>query len=138
MKAPPRPAPFLDRFLSKSAAVDAEQYRDSVLRDTEDLLNTRLSSPFGEPGEEPEAAYGLADLSVTGRTEGELMKLACSVRHCLEQYEPRLRDIRVEARPWDAASPDRLTVDIEAALTGLAGAAPLSLEIAVPVWSKAF
>ncbi len=135
MKAPSPPPPLLDRFLGQAGPLSFEAYAGIVLRDAEDLLNTRLSSPLGEEGG---AAYGLPDLTVAGRTGGEFMKLAGAVRHCLETYEPRLKNIRVEARPPDQAEIDSLTIYIEAALTGFENFAPLSLELPVKVWNKVF
>ena len=133
MKAPGVPRPFLDRFLGKAAPPDLEAYAGIVLRDVEELLNSRLSSPLGEEGGEGEAAYGLPDLTLTGRTEGELMKLALAVRHCLTAREPRLTGIRVEARPPEPAAIDRLIVQIEATLTGFEKHPSLKLEMPVNV-----
>lgn len=125
--------PFLDRFSAHSTRVTDDEYRGLVLRDAEELLNTRLSSPFGEGNE---AAYGLADLTVCGHTEGELMNAARQIQNCLSAYEPRLSDIRVEPGPIDPASPDTFSVSIEAALTGFPKAPPLSLDFRVPLWNK--
>lgn len=134
MKAHSMPRPLLDRFLGQTAPPDLEAYAEIILRDAEALLNTRLSSPLGEAGE---AAYGLPDLSLAGRTGGELMKLAGAVRRCLESYEPRLTNIRVEARPPEPVEIDSVTVFIEAGVAGFEKHPPLSLEVPVKVWSKA-
>lgn len=127
------PQPFLDRFLGQAGPPDLEAYAEIVLRDVEELLNSRLSSPLGESGEDVEAAYGLPDLTLTGRSDGELLKLAWSVRRCLENSEPRLTNIRVEARPPEPVEIDRLTVRIEASLAGFEKQPGLTLELPVKV-----
>lgn len=129
MKAPSMPRPFLDRFLTGPGPADVETYAGIILRDIEELLNSRRSSPLGEDGEEPDLSYGLPDLSLTGRTDGELMQLARAVRSCLEVYEPRLADIRVEALPPEPEDIDRLTVRVTAALTGYEKLPGLTLEM---------
>ncbi len=95
--------------MNRKGPPDLERYAEIVLRDVEELLNSRLSSPLGETGGEDEAAYGLPDLTLTGRADGELLKLALAVRRCLSAYEPRLTGLRVTARPPEAADrpPDR-------------------------------
>jgi type VI secretion system lysozyme-like protein len=127
------PRPLLDRFLDRTRSADFEAYAGIVLRDVEELLNSRLSSPLGEFDEDAEVAYGLPDLTLTGRTEGELLKLAWAVRRCLASYEPRLTGIRVEARPPEPVEIDRLTVRIEAGLAGFEKHPGLVLELPVDV-----
>ncbi|MDR2946937.1 MAG: type VI secretion system baseplate subunit TssE [Candidatus Adiutrix sp.] len=127
------PWPLLDRFLSAAGPADAEAYAGLILRDVEELLNSRLSSPLGEAAEESEAGYGLADLSLGGRGEGDLLKLARAVRRCLELYEPRLERVRVEARPPSPAEIDTLTVRIEAGLAGADCRHDLALDVPVRV-----
>ncbi len=121
MKAPSFPCPLLDRFLEEPEMISPDRYKDIILRDVEELLNSRLSSPLGSAGEdemscENDLRYGLADLS--GGTESELSKSARNIRRCLELYEPRLNVIQVEVVPPESAGDERLTIFIEAGLAG--------------------
>ena len=127
MKALTLPCPLLDPFLGEPERISLDRYKDIILRDLEELFNTRLSSPLGSAGEdelrgetdfhgENQFRYGLADLS--GGTESELSKSARNIRRCLELYEPRLNVIQVEAVPPESAGDECLTIFIEAGLAG--------------------
>lgn len=110
------PRPFLDRFLGEGRPKSVEQYAVIILRDVEELLNTRLIPHPADGCDLPE--YGLPDLSVNGRTNGELSRLAWQVKFCLEEYEPRLKHIEVEPLGPSLAEPDKLAVRVTAVLTG--------------------
>lgn len=126
------PRPLLDRFLGASGGPDnLTAYADAVLRDVEALLNTRAVSVFG--GDEEDLGYGLPDLTLAGRGDGELDRLAWRVRSCLDRYEPRLTNIRVEALPPAPGEIERLTVRITAALAGYERRPDLNMEMPLPV-----
>lgn len=126
------PRPLLDRFLGGPEPPDLGGYADIIVRDVEALLNTRAASVFGDDEEEGDAAYGLPDLTVAGRTEGRLERLAWLVERCLDKYEPRLTRVRVEAWPPSPEDFDRLTVRITAALAGFEKGPVLNLEVPLP------
>lgn len=98
---------ILDRLIDPESAGTAimtgydipKMYR-AVLRDLEDLLNTRqtfrdMPEQFVEVRDSI-VAYGLPDvLSIESVTQQHRMAIARSIKSVIERFEPRLRNVRV-------------------------------------------
>ena len=100
---------------------DSTQYRRSVLRDVENLLNTRCGIT-DVPGGCYELAqsvltYGLPDFTSAGiGSEEERDHLRLAVRRVIERFEPRLADVRVTLRAPDDSHDRAIQLTIEAVL----------------------
>lgn len=101
-------AGLLDRLLDGAAAqLSLEQYKEALLRDLEDLLNTRSAlAPEQLHGFPRSAAsvlnYGLADFAgLSLNSSADRARICAEVRLALERHEPRLRQVQVAllARP---------------------------------------
>ncbi len=82
-------------------AQSSREFRDSVRRDVEWLLNSRFTSP--EPEEESVETwrsvycYGLKDFSAYTFSSGDdRRKLLASIRKTIEIFEPRLKEVEVD------------------------------------------
>lgn len=94
---------LLDRLMDErrdsAAAFTIEQFKDSVARDLEALLNTRALLPAGALGPYPHARasilhYGLHDFAAFCLTSSADRAAVCaSLRDAIETHEPRLRDV---------------------------------------------
>jgi len=98
---------LLDRLIDPEAAGTAimtgdtpRKMYDAVLRDLEDLLNTRQTYR-DLPDEFPEAKdsianYGLPDLaSLTPSTNQERKFVGDAIKAVIERFEPRLKNVKV-------------------------------------------
>ena len=98
---------ILDRLIDPESAgtsimtgYSADKMFRAVLRDLEDLLNTRRTAGM-LPASLDEVsssivAYGLPDLSsAEAGTTGARQNIAEAVRAVIERYEPRLQEVRV-------------------------------------------
>src|SRR5437660_12020505 len=99
---------FLDRLIDPDSGgtswrrgYGVEQMTDAVRRDLEDLLNTRQSHT-GLPEAFKEVhqsliAYGLPDLtSLNAFTAQQRSDIAGVIESAVAQFEPRLKDVRVQ------------------------------------------
>lgn len=122
------PRPLLDRFLG-GPPEDLDGYIAVILRDLEALLNTRSDRP--PEGGDPATVldYGLGDLSVAGRSESDLLRLALAVKKRVEVFEPRLCRVQVEPLPELPPEPDRVRLRLTAALAGFETQPRLDLEL---------
>ena len=98
---------ILDRLTAETDAAgrssrygfDLQQMIDAVRRDLEDLLNTRRSAgraveAFAEVSNSV-VAYGMPDLaSMSASTESERAEVGRIIEGVINQFEPRLRDVR--------------------------------------------
>ncbi|MFY7914942.1 MAG: type VI secretion system baseplate subunit TssE [Rubrivivax sp.] len=92
--------------------------RASIACDLERLLNTRNGLTIEEAlaGEACVLAYGVPDVLVQGaRDEGAQQVLAAAVQRAIAQFEPRLREVAVQALA-DGSCPDRVRLVISAAV----------------------
>lgn len=123
---------LLDRLMSDPMSAGgqrqtAEQLKDSVARDLEALLNTRLALPPHLLDDYPLARasvldYGLADFAGMCLSSSEDREAVCaSIKRAIETHEPRLTDVSASFEP-DDGSVNRLSFVITARLvTGAAG-----------------
>jgi type VI secretion system protein ImpF len=85
--------------LNRGAALTSEQLKDSVARDLEALLNTRLAFDPAILAGYPEARgsllhYGLVDFAGYCLSSSlERAALCTSIQDAIEAHEPRLRDV---------------------------------------------
>jgi type VI secretion system protein ImpF len=94
---------LLDRLMDErpdvSAPVSSEQLKDSVARDLEALLNTRLAFDPAILSGYPQARdsllhYGLADFASYCLTSSADRTAVCAcIQHAIEAHEPRLREV---------------------------------------------
>jgi type VI secretion system protein ImpF len=98
---------ILDRLVDPESAgtaimigYDIPKMFQAVLRDLEDLLNTRqtyrdLPEQFTEVHKSI-VAYGLPDvLSIASVSDSHRQAIARSIQNVIERFEPRLRDVHV-------------------------------------------
>jgi type VI secretion system protein ImpF len=77
-----------------------EQYKDSVARDLEDLLNTRCALPDALMTAYPECKrsivnYGLVDFAGMCLNSGDDRARICTaLKAAIERHEPRLRNVQ--------------------------------------------
>lgn len=104
-----------------AARLTVEQLKDSVARDLEALLNTRLAMPDEAFDGFPEARhsilnYGLADFAGMCLTSAEDRAAVCaSLKAAIETHEPRLSEVSATLEP-DEGSVNRLHFVIHARL----------------------
>ncbi|MFC0254460.1 type VI secretion system baseplate subunit TssE [Massilia consociata] len=120
-------AGLLDRLMDErpdagsGLPVTSEQLKDSVARDLEALLNTRLALDPALFGGYPEARgsllhYGLADFAGYCLTSSLDCALVCaSIKEAIETHEPRLREVSATLEPAPG-SVNRLSFVIHARL----------------------
>ncbi|MYM66368.1 type VI secretion system baseplate subunit TssE [Pseudoduganella sp. FT55W] len=125
---------LLDRLLGDAAPrMSLEQYKDSVARDLEDLLNTRCAIPDDVMQAYPECArsianYGLLDFAGMCLSSSEDRTRVCAaLKAAIERHEPRLRDVqaRIEHEP---GSINRVRFAIYGTLAGLSHTESVSFD----------
>jgi type VI secretion system protein ImpF len=107
---------ILDRLIDPESAgttiltgYNVEKMYAAVLRDLEDLLNTRRTSP-NDFADDPELkysilTYGLPDyVSAEALSAGQRQEIGRGIQKVVEQCEPRLRDVRVTLLTTDEVS----------------------------------
>jgi type VI secretion system protein len=76
---------------SHSTQQDLDDLRQSILRNLEQILNSREGMSSACP------AYGIPDLTqIVHGIPLRAREVEVSLERCIQQYEPRLRDVRVE------------------------------------------
>jgi type VI secretion system protein ImpF len=119
---------LLDRLLGEQMSdrgMTLEQFKDSVARDLEDLLNTRCALPEELMRAYPECArsianYGMLDFAGMCLSSSEDRARVCAaLKTTIERHEPRLRNVqaRLEREP---GSINRVSFAIFGTLAGLA------------------
>jgi type VI secretion system protein ImpF len=116
---------ILERLMGEDSAAPGrpglEQLKDSIVRDLETLLNTRLGIAFGAFDAHPEARasvlnYGLADFAAFCLSSSEDRAAICaSIKDAIERHEPRLTGVSAVLEP-DGAGINRLRFVINATL----------------------
>ncbi len=131
---------LLDRLLGEDDATNRaghgltlEQYKDSVARDLEDLLNTRCALPEEMLRVYPECTrsivnYGLIDFAGMCLSSSEDRARVCAaLKAAVERHEPRLRNIQVRLER-EAGAINRVSFAISATLAGLSFAEAVSFD----------
>lgn len=116
---------LLDRLLgARPGGLTLEQYKDSVARDLEDLLNTRCALPEELLRAYPECArsiinYGLIDFAGLCLNSAEDRTRVCAaLKAAIERHEPRLRQVQARLER-EHGSINRISFAITATLAGL-------------------
>ncbi|MRX07543.1 type VI secretion system baseplate subunit TssE [Pseudoduganella sp. FT25W] len=116
---------LLDRLLGEhDRPMTLEQYKDSVARDLEDLLNTRCAVPEALMRAYPEctrsiANYGLIDFAGMCLSSSEDRAGVCAaLKATIERHEPRLRNVQARLER-EAGSINRVSFAIFGTLAGL-------------------
>jgi type VI secretion system protein ImpF len=117
---------LLDRLLGEHDVdgLTLEQFKDSVARDLEDLLNTRCALPASMLTAYPECArsivnYGLIDFAGMCLSSSEDRSRICAaLKAAIDRHEPRLRNVqaRLEREP---GAINRVRFAISATLAGM-------------------
>ena len=122
---------MLDRLLDEEPQVSREapkddsrvlrEIKDAVRRDLENLLNTRARCLSWPPSLEELPAslvnYGLPDFTNTyARAVEDPDSMCKAIQFAIEQFEPRLRDARVDLLPSNVATERVLRFRIDATL----------------------
>ncbi|UGQ44827.1 type VI secretion system baseplate subunit TssE [Massilia endophytica] len=103
---------LFDRLLGEQAngrQLTAEQYKDAVMRDLEDLLNTRVAIPARCFEGYPRCAasllnYGVPDFAGLSMSSSEDRALVCNtLRLAIERHEPRLRCVQARVAEMPGA-----------------------------------
>ena len=119
---------LLDRLLGTHVhghGMTLEQYKDSVARDLEDLLNTRCALPEEMMRDYPEGArsianYGLMDFAGMCLSSSEdRTRICAALKAAIERHEPRLRNIQARLEHTPGAI-NRVSFAIYGTLAGLA------------------
>jgi type VI secretion system protein ImpF len=115
----------LERLMGQESALPGrpalEQLKDSVARDLEALLNTRLGVAIDAFDAHPEARasilnYGLVDFAAFSLSSSEDRAAICaSLKDAIERHEPRLTEV-VAALEEDRRGVNRLQFVIHATL----------------------
>jgi type VI secretion system protein ImpF len=117
--------PLFDRLCAPAPTsasarlLQGAELRASIARDLERLLNTRNGLTVGESfGREATVlTFGLPDtLALDTQADGGLKVLAQVVQRAITQFEPRLREVSVQAQPGESCT-DRAQLVITAAVT---------------------
>lgn len=116
---------LLDRLMvepgAAGAALGVEQLKDSVARDLEALLNTRIALDVAQLDGYPQARasilhYGLIDFAGFCLTSSIDRAAVCaSIEDAIATHEPRLREVRAVLEP-QAGDVNRLQFAIHARL----------------------
>jgi type VI secretion system protein ImpF len=116
---------LLDRLLGEhERPMSLEQYKDSVARDLEDLLNTRCALPEEMMRAYPEcvrsiANYGLLDFAgMCLSSTDDRARVCAALKAAIERHEPRLRNVQARLER-DAGSINRISFAIYGTLAGL-------------------
>jgi len=126
---------LLDRLMGETglggtARGAVEQLKDSLARELEALLNTRLGFPPGRFDATPELRssilnYGLADFAGFCLSSSEDRAAICaSLKDAIERHEPRLKNVSASLER-EAGSVNRLHFVIHATLHMADGAEPV-------------
>ena len=126
---------LLDRLMGETglggtARGAVEQLKDSLARELEALLNTRLGFPPGRFDATPELrssilTYGLADFAGFCLSSSEDRAAICaSLKDAIERHEPRLKNVSASLER-EAGSVNRLHFVIHATLHMADGAEPV-------------
>jgi type VI secretion system protein ImpF len=125
---------LLDRLMGETGSGSArgavEQLKDSIARELEALLNTRLGFPPGRFDAAPEVRssilnYGLADFAGFCLSSSEDRAAICaSLKDAIERHEPRLKNVSASLER-EAGSVNRLHFVIHATLHMADGMAPV-------------
>ena len=84
---------------------------NSVKRNIAQILNTRLGESLSAP------ELGLMDFNdATLGSQDLAMQIRRAIRHCIEEYEPRIHDLDIRVLP-DATTPLKLKFHIIATVT---------------------
>jgi type VI secretion system protein ImpF len=127
---------LLDRLMGETAGSGGarsavEQLKDSLVRELEALLNTRLGFPPGRFDASPEARssvlnYGLADFAGFCLSSSEDRAAICaSLKDAIERHEPRLKNVSASLER-QAGGVNRLHFVIHATLHGAEGDEPVN------------
>jgi type VI secretion system protein ImpF len=114
-----------------SGRAGLEQLKDSIVRDLEALLNTRLGITGGAFDAHPEARasilnYGLVDFAGFCLSSSEDRAAICaSLKDAIERHEPRLTGVSAVLEPA-AGGINRLQFVINATLRVTGGAEPVN------------
>ena len=116
---------LLDRLLGTHAGgLTLEQYKDSVARDLEDLLNTRCALPEELLRGYPECArsivnYGLADFAgLCLSSFDDRARVCAALKAAIERHEPRLRNVQARLER-EQGTINRISFAITGTLAGL-------------------
>jgi type VI secretion system protein ImpF len=116
---------LMDRLLGQhDRPLSLEQYKDSVARDLEDLLNTRCAVPEQLTRAYPEctqsiANYGLMDFAGMCLSSSEDRARVCAaLKAAIERHEPRLRNVQARLER-ETGSINRISFAIYGTLAGL-------------------
>ncbi|MFS2003773.1 type VI secretion system baseplate subunit TssE [Duganella sp. CT11-25] len=122
---------LLDRLLGEYGAsnragqgLTLEQFKDSVARDLEDLLNTRCALPEEMLRAYPECArsivnYGLLDFAGMCLSSSEdRTRICAALKTAIERHEPRLRNVQARLER-EAGAINRVSFAISGTLAGL-------------------
>jgi type VI secretion system protein ImpF len=126
---------LLDRLMGETGAGSTargavEQLKDSLARELEALLNTRLGFPSGRFDATPEVRasilnYGLADFAGFCLSSSEDRAAICaSLKDAIERHEPRLKNVSASLER-EAGSVNRLHFVIHATLHMADGLEPV-------------
>ncbi|TFW13904.1 type VI secretion system baseplate subunit TssE [Duganella callida] len=118
---------LLDRLLGDARmerGMTLEQYKDSVARDLEDLLNTRCALAPELMQDYPECArsianYGLMDFAgMCMNSSEDRARICAALTTAIERHEPRLRNVQARLE-YEPGSINRVSFAIIATLAGL-------------------
>jgi type VI secretion system protein ImpF len=122
---------LLDRLLGEYGAsnragqgLTLEQFKDSLARDLEDLLNTRCALPEEMLRAYPECArsivnYGLIDFAGMCLSSSEdRTRICAALKTAIERHEPRLRNVQARLER-EAGAINRVSIAISGTLAGL-------------------
>lgn len=116
---------LLDRLLGiHERPMSMEQYKDSVARDLEDLLNTRCALPEELMRAYPECARSIANYGLTDfagmclSSADDRARICAALKAAIERHEPRLRNVNARLER-EAGSINRVNFAIYATLAGL-------------------
>jgi len=121
---------LLDRLLGEHDGngghhgLTLEQFKDSVARDLEDLLNTRCALPEAMLSDYPECAasivnYGLIDFAGMCLSSSEdRARICAALKAAIDRHEPRLRNVQARLER-EAGAINRVSFAISATLAGM-------------------
>jgi type VI secretion system protein ImpF len=122
---------LLDRLLGEHDAANRsghgltlEQFKDSVARDLEDLLNTRCALSQEMLRAYPECArsivnYGLMDFAgMCLSSSDDRARICTALKTAIERHEPRLRNVQARLEK-EAGAINRINFAISGTLVGL-------------------
>lgn len=113
------------------AAARRRSLKESVRRELERLLNTRVSIPAHQLRQRERTVidYGIPDFSHLGpKSKSGRVWLEQEIREAVEAFEPRLQDIQVEVT-LDPRRPDAMPARISAALVDDGRLEPISFPV---------